>query len=539
MSGAGIVLLAVNYVRVSTEEMRKKGFSIPEQLERCRLKAQQLAKGAETERGQPVTLQIREFVDDFGGDIAERPVLEEVREFVRINRPAWFVCMDPDRFSRSLKLQLIVADDIETAGTQIVFVQMDYDPDDMMSRAFFQFRGLMSELDKAKILERTSRGKRGKVKAGRRPNGACPYGYRHNKELDQLEIYEPEAQWVRSAFDWVIQEHLNVYQVTQRLNDLGAPRKRSGGRWYGSVVRDLLANTSYYGEMRCNRKDFRGLAGISRLPRNKRKALSAGIRPQEEWIMVPVPSIIPRETWEAARATLGPTSKRGSRQNTGMLSMLVRCGVCGGPMTYARHAQGRRYFRCNRRYPKFYYHPGTPTCTNPHHRVEKVEGEVLDRITEWLIDPEYLERYLAANDNSTHLADELRRLRAEEELLAHQAAEKTKLQTACIEKEVAGLITLATANSMLAQIKQQLDEIEARATAVRDQIRSIEDRLGAAARVVAHFRSVAEQVPAEAANIRYWVSLLNEEQRRHLVRLTVESVVVKADGTAIVIPRDR
>ncbi|HYG59122.1 MAG TPA: recombinase family protein, partial [Symbiobacteriaceae bacterium] len=161
-----LILLIVIYLRVSTEEQAKKGYSLPEQRELCRKKARAIAEEHERSTGQRVELQLTEYVDDFGGDIAERPVLEEVREFVRNRRPAWFVCMDPDRFSRSLKLQLIVADDIEGQGTRIAFVQQDYDPDDMMSRAFFQFRGLMAELDKAKIVERTSRGKRGKVRAG-------------------------------------------------------------------------------------------------------------------------------------------------------------------------------------------------------------------------------------------------------------------------------------------------------------------------------------------------------------------------------------
>lgn len=117
-------LLVAIYLRVSTEEQARRGFSLPDQRDACRARAAEIAQAAESGESQ---VEIAECVDTFDGDILERPVLEALRSFVRERRPAWFVCMDPDRFSRSQTAQLIVTDEIERSGTQLAFVQHNYE----------------------------------------------------------------------------------------------------------------------------------------------------------------------------------------------------------------------------------------------------------------------------------------------------------------------------------------------------------------------------------------------------------------------------
>ncbi|HWI66021.1 MAG TPA: recombinase family protein [Symbiobacteriaceae bacterium] len=480
------MLLCVIYLRVSTEEQARKGYSLPEQREACRRKAEQLAAGQD--------LTIAEFVDDFGGDVAERPVLEQVRDYVRAHRPAWFICMDPDRFSRSLKLQLIVADDLEAQGTRLAFVQQEYDPTDLMSRAFFQFRGLMSELDKAKILERTTRGKRGKLKAGRRPNGAAPYGYRHRKETDQLEIYEPEAQWVRRIFAWVAHEQAAVHTVTRRLNDLGVPRKRNGSLWHRSVVAGLLRNPAYCGEMRCNRQDFRGIGAVRRLPREKRRALSARLRPPGEWITVPVPPIISRELWQLAQANLTTVPRRTDR---GLLSTLLRCGACGGSMSYAG-----RYIRCQRRYGR---RAAEPLCANPHHRSDRVEAAVWGSVVAALCNHGAFVHDLP--DVRGPLLEERRALEARLE-------SERRVQVLTVRKRAEGALTDSVADELL----RESDRI---ARSVQAELESLERRLAA---------DPGRPAPA----VRPLLETLDPGRRRQLALLVLDRVTVGPDGSVVI-----
>jgi site-specific DNA recombinase len=532
-------LLIVIYLRVSTEEQARKGYSLPEQREACRQKALQIAADHQKAVGMDVAPQIMEFVDDFGGDIAERPVLEELREFVRTRHPAWVVCMDPDRFSRSLKLQLIVADDIEAQTARLAFVQQDYNPDDLMSKAFFQFRGLMSELDKAKILERTTRGKRGKIKAGKRPNGATPYGYIHHKESDQLRIYEPEAQWVRSAFHWVAYENMGVYLVTRRLNGLGVPTKRHAAKWNRSVVRDLLRNTTYYGKMRCNRKDFSGLGSIRRLPPEKRKPLSAHLRPEAEWITVPVPPLISRELFDLAQANLQPTTKRGGRRDTGLLSMLLRCGECGGRMSYARHSGGHHYLRCQRRYAYHGdYRPGSPRCTNPHQRSAPVEAFVWTKLVAWLTEPSLLRQYLDEQRHSLGPRELVTRLEAEKQAIAERLAAEHKVQAAVIRRQALGQVAEEAADRMLQESNKCITQLRTEVDLLEQRLGPLRAQLDHAEEIHCRLTAAADQVAAEAQVTREQLSALEPNQRRKLVMMVVQQVTVMRDATATITLRE-
>jgi site-specific DNA recombinase len=517
------------YLRVSTEEQAKTGYSLPGQREACRRKAEALvAEHGATGGTGPV--EVVEFVDDFGGDIADRPVLEELREFVRLRRPAWLVCMDPDRFSRSLKLQLIVADDIEAQGTRLCFVQQDYNPDDLMSRAFFQFRGLMSELDKAKILERTTRGKRGKIKAGRRPNGAAPYGYIHQKETDELVIYEPEAQWVRRIYAWAAHEQMGVHGAAKRLNELGVPTKRNGGRWHRSVVRDLLRNTTYYGAMRCNRKDFRGLGAVRRLPPGKRKPLSARLRPESEWVTVPVPAIISRELWELAQAALATTTRRGGRRDTGLLSMLVRCGECGGRMVYARHGGGRQYLRCQRRYGRpGDGGPGAPRCGCPHLRAEQVEAQVWGRLVAWLTDPELVGQYLEEEARFPGHGEVLSRLEQEQRAVQARLEAEHEVQAVVVRRQAQGRLAEGAADRLLQQSNRVVGQLQGELAVLEQRAAAL--RAGQARSAAAG----ADRLETAVVRTREQLAALGPEGRRALAVRVIQHVVAAGDGTATVV----
>lgn len=524
MTSPAVLLIAL-YLRVSTEEQARKGYSLPEQREACRKRANALADEHQRAAGIPVSLRLVEFVDTFGGDIAERPVLEELRTFVRAHRPAWLVCMDPDRFSRSLKLQLIVADDIEAQQTRLAFVQQEYNPDDLMSKAFFQFRGLMSELDKAKILERTTRGKKGKLKAGKRPNGAAPYGYIHRKELDELQVYEPEARWVRAIFGWVIHDHLSLNQVTQRLNELGVPRKRHGAKWHRSVVGGLLRNTAYCGQMLCNRRDFSGLGSVRRLPPDRRKPLSARLRPKSAWVAIPVPAIISREEWEQAQANLKPAARRGGRRDTGLLSMLVRCGACGGPMAYARHAGGRHYLRCQRRYGP----AGADRCRNPHHRARSVEQTVWTELLSRLLDPSLLEAYLAGQQSPIDLAG---RLGDTLHALQDRLAAEHRLQAVTVRRQAEGKLAVEVADAMLAESAGVIQQIEAELTLLQQRMAALSASGGQADDAQSGDAATPHRVAAELDLTRRQLASLGPDRRRELVLKVIRQVTVMPDGTA-------
>ncbi len=86
------------YVRVSTEEQGKKGYSVRNQIQMCKDKAK--------------TNDVIQYVDEgFSGEFLERPDLERLRKDVREGLITKVVCYDPDRLSRKLMNALIIDDE--------------------------------------------------------------------------------------------------------------------------------------------------------------------------------------------------------------------------------------------------------------------------------------------------------------------------------------------------------------------------------------------------------------------------------------------
>ncbi|MFZ5824153.1 MAG: recombinase family protein [Bacillota bacterium] len=260
------------YLQVSTVDQGKRGFSIPEQRKACQEKAQTLARMIRAEQCEPLSVKTYEFMDTAGGDLLERPELTRAREFVKESRPDYFICLDPDRSIRATYQAILIANEIEAAGTRLEFVQHDYQATSE-GRLFFTPRVAIAEYEKAKILERTSRGKRGKMAAGGIPHRIRAYGYdfileaeRQIRQRDGEPDSGPlvpnpvEAAWVRQMFEWVVGEEIGSQMVAERLSQLAVPSK-NGGAWRRHVVADILRSPIYIGQLRLNRWDFTGLGG--------------------------------------------------------------------------------------------------------------------------------------------------------------------------------------------------------------------------------------------------------------------------------------
>ena len=108
------------------------------------------------------------------------------------------ICSDIDRLARRLVYQLLLEDEFRKAGAPIEYVRSPVE-DTPEGQFMAQIRGAVAELERAKILERTMRGKRGRAQAGNVYVGAhAPYGYRYVSEphKGRLEIVPEEAKIV-------------------------------------------------------------------------------------------------------------------------------------------------------------------------------------------------------------------------------------------------------------------------------------------------------------------------------------------------------
>jgi site-specific DNA recombinase len=147
---------AAMYARVSTED-QGKGSSIPTQIEVC----QQLA----TREGYRVPESYVLLDEGISGTTLDRPGLHRLRKLVQAQAIAAVIVIDPDRLSRNLGHQLLLAEELEQAGVKWLIVShpLERGPE---GRVCFQMRGAIAEYERAKLLERTQRGRIGRAKAG-------------------------------------------------------------------------------------------------------------------------------------------------------------------------------------------------------------------------------------------------------------------------------------------------------------------------------------------------------------------------------------
>jgi site-specific DNA recombinase len=251
-------------------------------------------------------------------------------------------------------------------------------------------RGAISEFEKAKIKERTARGRRGKLAAGQIPNRVQPWGYVWDKQEKTLRIDPNTAPWAQQVFHWYL-EDWSYLRIASKLTELGVPAP-NGGTWYRRTIQRILQNSVYVGQLVVNKWDAAGRTPLRKVPREKRRALTAPLKPEEEWVTIPVPALISEEEWVRVRGQ-HQNRTRLSQPGVGMLSGLCVCGLCGSTMHYAGTAD-RRYLRCTGRYPHFRdtKAKNLPACTLKNLRADRFEAEIWAKLKTWLRDPSELQK---------------------------------------------------------------------------------------------------------------------------------------------------
>src|SRR4051794_16632038 len=113
---------------------------------------------------------------------------------------------------------------------------------------------MFAEYERARMLERSRRGKRHLARAGVvSVLSRAPYGYRFigrdtGDGLARFEVMEDQAEVVRRIFHWVGREHVTLSGICRRLFEAGVPSPSGNTRWSRSMVGVLLSNSAYAGQ---------------------------------------------------------------------------------------------------------------------------------------------------------------------------------------------------------------------------------------------------------------------------------------------------
>jgi len=318
---------AALYARVSTTEQAEHGYSLNDQIESCRQRL--LSQGY---------ANIEQYIDDgYSGEFIDRPALSKLRNDLRSNLVNIVMVYDPDRLSRNLTNQLIIADEIDKYGAKLDFITGSYDASPE-GRLFFSMRGAIAEFEKEKIRERSLRGKRAKVLSGKPLFSKEPFGYNCDRVNGIYIINKEEAEIVRTIFNLYTEKQYSTIKLEAELKLMGIVNK-NGKPFHRAVLHNILSNEMYAGTKWSFKKYKKNIG------QHKRKTIT---RDQSEWVALSIPAIIKKEVFDKAtliRSRNKATSKRNTKGQY-LLQNRIRCLLCNhklGAVTFPVKSNGKCY----------------------------------------------------------------------------------------------------------------------------------------------------------------------------------------------------
>ena len=501
---------AAVYCRVSTEDQAQHGSSLEGQERAAVDKAREL--------GHEV-LPEHVFREAWTGASLDRPLLDEARALIRRRTIDALVCYSTDRLSRNPIHIAVVAEECEKHGVALVFVTepLDNSPEGGLIR---YVKGYSAQMERAKIADRTLRGKREKARQGRLSTGGTAlFGYAPVKGEARRIIDQEQAVVARRIFHMFAAEGYTLYRAVRVLNEHGVPAPR-GGKWNENSVLRLLTNPSYMGESYVFR--YRavepGYHKRDQVPYEKTKHV---LRDRSEWIETPdaTPAIVSKETFEAAQAQLTANRRKSPRNKKHyyLLTGRLKCGICGhsivGSARKRRNGTDQRRYRCVSNLKSNYY----SRCGQPSITADPLEDAVWEAIATHLKSPEVI----LAEVNRLREADKPDAIDAEASALERRLETLDPEEHRYIGLYGKGTIDEATLGIHLLKVRRDRDRLIGRLAELAERRQAV---LEAAARY--------DTLAASLDRITAAIDDADTESKRDALDMLGVEVTVLPDGTA-------
>ncbi|MDQ5851911.1 MAG: recombinase family protein [Chloroflexota bacterium] len=515
---------AASYARVSSEQ----------QTEANTVASQIAALQARVAQDGLALPDERQFVDEgYSGATLVRPALEQLRDLVAAGGVDRLYVHSPDRLARKYAYQVLLIDEFQRAGVEVIFLnrELGRTPEDDL---LLQVQGMVAEYERAKILERSRRGKRHAAHSGDvSVLSTAPYGYHYLSKQDRsgegrFEIVLEEARVVRQIFAWIGRDRLSIGEVVRRLTAAGEQTRTGKTVWERKTVWGMLKNPAYMGQAAFGKTRIAPLQPRLRAQRGRslqpRRAYRTTEVPAEEWITIPVPALVSEELFAAVQAQLEENrhrARQGQRGARYLLQGLVLCQQCGyafyGKAISPSSAKGKprdyAYYRCIG--TDAYRFGGERICSNPQVRTDLLDLSVWQEVCGLLEDPGRLEQ-------------EYRRRLAPPASDAHGSvdAQLGKLRQGLarlIDSYAEGLIEKA--------------EFEPRITRLRQRIVGLEEQAQQLAQAVSlqqELRLILGRLETFAAQVRDGLVGADWMTRRELIRALVKRVEIAEDEVTVV-----
>jgi site-specific DNA recombinase len=476
------------------------------------------------------------FADNgISGTTLARPKLDALRDKAAAGELDEILILNPDRLARKYTHQLMLVEEFKKLGVAITFVnrQIATSPEDQL---LLQMQGVIAEYEREKIVERHRRGKLHKAQQGKVcVLSGAPYGYVYIPATDteeaRYEIHEREAAVVQRVFQLLVNEQQSIGAIARRLTAEQIPTRRDVGQWERSVIWAMLRNPAYTGQAAYRKTEVVERKRPTKQARDhsfypKHVHSSTRDRPQEDWIRIPVPALISKEVFQRAHDRLEANKRFSPRNNKRyeyLLSGLLRCQQCGYAL-YGKPASNskykRLYYRCAGQ-DGHRWKDGRVCAAHPV-RVEALDDLVWDQTCKLLEHPELvLKEYTRRTQKKQRQQSDIKEL---------VAKKKREIKQRELEKE--RLLDLyQTGHVGLPEIEPRLKTIRAKIKKLHDECTLVEKD----AKEEHHRLQLIEQFAVFAKRMNTNLSTLGFAERRQIVRLLVEEVVVNTSTEEITV----
>lgn len=322
-----------------------------------------LQEYAERELGRRIPEEniYREVVS--GESIDEREEIKKV--LARLEDPAvkGVLVVEPSRLSRGdLSDCARIIDSFRFTHTLIATPMMTYNLEKKMERKFFQDELLRGNDYLEYTKEILFRGRVAAAKRGCYTSATPPYGFNRIK-IGKDWTLEPNenADAVRLAFDWYVNEDLSLGALARRLDEYGYPPP-AGKKWARETLREMLKNIHYIGKIRFNnRHRVTVVENGERVQRTRKNQAEDVIISEGKH-----DGIVDPDIFDAAVARLKNNPRKWSEDNlVNVLASLLVCSKCGRVMISRASKIARTRYMC----------PNKPQCLK-----SAVASDVVDAV---------------------------------------------------------------------------------------------------------------------------------------------------------------
>jgi site-specific DNA recombinase len=464
------------WIRVSTEE-QAEGDSPEHHEKRARYYAE--AKGwhvTEVYRLEAVS----------GKSVMQHPETERMLKDVKLGRVTALIFSKLARLARNTKELLEFADIFRECDADLVSLQESIDTSSPAGRLFYTMIAAMAQWEREEIADRVAASVPIRAKLGKSTGGAAPFGYQWK---DGQLIPHPDEAPVRKLMYELFIEHKRKKAVARVLNERGY-RTRNGSRFSDTTVARLIEDPTAKGIRRANYTQTKDRNGAWQL------------KPEREWVLHPVPAIIPEELWDGCNTILAQRktdpNARPAKKVVQLFAGVAFCG-CGQKM----------YVPSNT--PKYV----CKACRNKIPIVD-LEGVFQEQLRNFFFSPDEIANQLKRTDEA---------FAEKERLLGVLDAEHRRLET-----EIDKIYALYQADQIDA------DGFGKRYAPLRDRQRQLDEEIPKlqAQQDLMRISEISRDEIITGARDLYtrWPSLPAEE-KRSIVEAIVDRVVVADDAVEI------